>query len=62
MTLSEYITKYKVDKHSFAAKIGLSHVNALYKYTTGNRIPDYERMVKIEQVTGGKVKPNDFYK
>ena len=60
MTLNEYLEN-NVDKHSFAKKIGLKYVNALYKYLNGMQIPAPRIMKKIFKVTGGQVTANDFY-
>lgn len=59
MTLSEYMKSSKLDPDRMAAIIGCSP-GAVKKWLYGERMPRAEQMRRIDEVTGGQVKPNDF--
>jgi transcriptional regulator with XRE-family HTH domain len=45
---------------AFADRLGVS-VQAVHRYLNGERLPRPDVMVRIAEITGGAVKPNDFY-
>lgn len=59
MKLADYLSRNKLTRAAFGAQIGVSHA-AVVRYVRGQRRPAWGVMEKIEAVTGGKVKPNDF--
>lgn len=60
MQLETYLKNHDKTHESFSKEIGVSSVS-VYRYATGQRIPEPETMDKIRIVTGGAVTANDFY-
>ncbi len=60
MKLKDYMTLRKLTTVQMAAQLGVSHV-AVVRYTTGGRVPTPKIMRKIIEVTGGEVRPDDFF-
>jgi DNA-binding transcriptional regulator YdaS (Cro superfamily) len=62
MTLSEWLTDSRETQAAFAARPEIAvHPITVTKWTTGRAVPRAAKMQAIELVTGGKVRPNDFY-
>jgi DNA-binding transcriptional regulator YiaG len=59
MTLTEYITKNKVDRREFAKLLGVDPLT-LYRWETGRRFPRKD-ILRIMEVTKNKVTANDFF-
>ena len=51
-----------LSKKDFAARIGLAHVQSLYRYLDGSQVPRGPFMTAIIRETGGAVTANDFVK
>lgn len=60
MKLSAWLSEKKKKPMWLADKLGVSTVSAR-RYCNGERRPEYEVMLAIYQLTGGRVTPNDFY-
>lgn len=60
MILRDYISKYKKRVSTFASEIGVTR-DCVYKYMSGDRIPDEAIMPMIYRATNGKVTANDFF-
>lgn len=61
MKLSAYLQDHEISPAEFAAKIGAESRMTVTRYAKGDRIPTREMMEKIFEVTGGAVRPDDFY-
>lgn len=59
MKLSDFLSEHKLSHAEFGRKIERSAA-AVSRYVSGSRIPRPDDMVKIIDVTGGAVTPNDF--
>jgi transcriptional regulator with XRE-family HTH domain len=60
MDLRSYLDARDMSIAVFADLLGVS-VQTVHRYVNGDRLPRPDVMVKIAEVTGGTVKPNDFY-
>lgn len=60
MKLSDYISTNETNIAEFAKSISVS-VQAIHRYSRGERVPRPAIMAKITEVTAGAVTPNDFY-
>lgn len=68
MTLSDYLKQNHITYEAFAAALGLwkrkngkgAGMN-IYRYCTGERIPNFHTAKKIVAVTKGKVSLDDVY-
>jgi len=59
MKLSDWITREGRSHQEVGSRIGKSQA-AVSRYAAGKRMPDEETLIKIFEVTGGEVTPNDF--
>jgi transcriptional regulator with XRE-family HTH domain len=59
MTLKEYFEITGLKKTFFAEKIGVCR-QLLSVWIHGKKMPRLETIMKIEEATGGKVKPKDW--
>lgn len=59
MKLGDYLARKGLSRSAFGAQIGVSHA-AIVRYVNGSRRPSWEVMERIERITEGKVRPNDF--
>ena len=59
MTLAEYFEITGLRKGFFAQKINVPK-QTLSTWITGKKKPRIETIMKIEEATGGKVKPKDW--
>lgn len=59
MKLATYLQKHGLTEPEFAKAVGQSEF-AVRKWVNGTRFPRHKTLRVIEQVTGGKVRPNDF--
>ena len=60
MDLRSYLDVHDISIAVFADLLGVS-VQAVHRYVNNERLPRPDVMVRIAEVTGGAVKPNDFY-
>ena len=60
MKLREFLSENEISEAAFSAQVGVSQV-AVHRYVAGQRTPSYEIMLKIMDITDGKVSANDFY-
>jgi transcriptional regulator with XRE-family HTH domain len=60
MLLREYLSLRGLTIPVLADLLGVS-VQSVHRYVNGERLPRPDVMMKIAEVTGGAVKPNDFY-
>lgn len=60
MTLSEYLDSHTLTLTAFAERVGVS-VEAVRRYTDGDRLPRPDVMARIVEATAGAVQPGDFY-
>lgn len=59
MKLSDYLSETQTDPGKFAFEIGQTE-RAVESWLAGDRRPRWEALVRIAEVTGGKVTANDF--
>ena len=59
MKLEKYLADRRISLKEFAHSIGLSHEGARL-IVRGQRFPRRATLERIQEVTGGKVKANDF--
>lgn len=59
MKLASYLEREKISDSAFAARIGVSR-QALWRYKSGDRRPEWALLEKIVAETCGAVTPNDF--
>ena len=60
MDLRRYLNARDMPIAVFAEMLGVS-VQTVHRYLNAERLPRPDVMVRIAEVTGGAVKPNDFY-
>ena len=60
MTLREYLQHTQQTYRDFATSIAATE-HAVAHWSRGKRIPRRAMMARIQQATGGKVTPADFY-
>lgn len=60
MTLHEYLAANSIAEAAFAARLGVSQVT-VHRYVKGDRFPDKQTILKIEELTDKAVKPADWY-
>ena len=61
MTLADYLSRQPNMTHrDFAERLDVSQATVT-RYAAGKRIPRPAHLVKIYQITGGLVAPNDFF-
>lgn len=61
MKLDDFLNESGMSVAVFAKQIGLEDVRSIYRYINEERIPKRQTMMRISQVTGGKVTADDFY-
>jgi hypothetical protein len=60
MRLAEYLIRNQITSTEFGAKIGVCS-ETVRRYVKGERFPNKVILARIEEVTKGKVLPNDLY-
>jgi transcriptional regulator with XRE-family HTH domain len=60
MTLAEFFETSTITKADFAAKLGVSPVT-ITRYLNDTRFPDKETILRIDSLTGGRVRPADWF-
>lgn len=60
MKLRQYRDTHNLTLAQMAEQVGVSEVS-MSRYERGDRMPRPEVMRKIGEVTGGAVRPNDFF-
>lgn len=61
MSLSSFVAKYPGGRSQLARDLGVTS-EAVRLWETGDRTPSSTNMRKLMAVSGGKVKPADFYR
>jgi transcriptional regulator with XRE-family HTH domain len=61
MRLTEYLRRQKMSQSAFSRKLGMAQPT-VNRYCLGERVPIPEMLVKIERITGGMVRVEDFVK
>jgi transcriptional regulator with XRE-family HTH domain len=61
MRLTEYLRRQKMSQAAFARKLGVAQP-AVNRYCRGERVPVPELLVRIERITAGMVRVEDFVK
>lgn len=59
MTLNDYLTQSGTSNAEFGALIGLTR-NTIYNLRMGIKRPKWETLILIQDLTKGRVRPNDF--
>ncbi len=59
MRLTEYLRHQKTSQRAFAKRLGVTQ-QAANRYCMGGRIPEPEILVRIERITHGLVRVEDF--
>lgn len=59
MKLGDYLTLRNLGDADFGALIGVSR-QAVHRYKTGERVPEWPILAKIKEATSGAVTPDDF--
>lgn len=60
MKLREYLKKERYTSSYFAELLGVSKQH-MSNWTSGKVLPRKQNMLKIEELTKGKVKPSDWF-
>ena len=60
MKLGNYLAQPHIDRQQFARLLGV-HIDSLYKWERGDRIPRKDMLAKIAEHTDGAVTPGDFF-
>lgn len=60
MKLIDYLKIKNLSEKQFSELLGCTET-AVYYWATGQRRPNGKNMLRISEVTGGKVTPNDFH-
>lgn len=60
MKLREYLNNKGIKIKFFASQMGVD-TSYVSNWMAGKKIPRKESMKKIEELTGGKVRPNDWF-
>jgi transcriptional regulator with XRE-family HTH domain len=60
MHLTQYLADRKMSVSAFAEAVGVTP-QAVHRYLNDERLPQREVMLRIIEVTGGEVRPNDFF-
>ncbi len=60
MTLAQYMAREGLSETEMARLLGMSQPT-VSRYLSGERMPKPRNMAKIVAVTGGRVRPDDFY-
>jgi hypothetical protein len=61
MDLATYFRRNKTKPVSFARQVGVSY-ESIRRYATGEMVPRAAVAEKIRRLTGGQVRPDDFYR
>lgn len=59
MKLADYLAQQEISDSAFADRIGVSR-QALWRYKSGDRRPEWDVLERIAHETSGQVTPNDF--
>lgn len=59
MKLSHYLALRNIGDADFGVQIGVSR-QAVHRYKTGERVPEWSVLAKIKDATAGAVTPDDF--
>ena len=60
MHLAEWLKLHRRTHDEFGSELGVTHT-AVGRYVNGTRMPKRAIMLKIQEITGGAVTPNDFF-
>lgn len=61
MKLKDWINSKKISDAEFARMLGVT-TSAVSRWINGSRIPNIQFLQAIEELTKGKVRPQDWYK
>jgi transcriptional regulator with XRE-family HTH domain len=59
MKLAAYLAEHNITDADFGALIGVTR-QAIHRYKTGERVPEWPVLAKIKEITSGGVSPDDF--
>jgi transcriptional regulator with XRE-family HTH domain len=59
MKLADYLAAKEMADADFATAIGVTR-QAVHRYKTGERMPEWAVLARIKDVTAGEVSPDDF--
>ncbi len=59
MKLAAYLFENQIADADFATQIGVTR-QAVHRYKTGDRVPEWPVLAKIKEITSGTVSPDDF--
>jgi transcriptional regulator with XRE-family HTH domain len=59
MKLAAYLAGNQITDADFASRIGVTR-QAVHRYKSGERAPEWSVLSKIKEVTSGAVSPDDF--
>jgi transcriptional regulator with XRE-family HTH domain len=59
MKLADYLSAKQMADADFATAIGVTR-QAVHRYKTGERMPEWPVLARIKDVTAGEVSPDDF--
>lgn len=59
MKLADFLSETGLSVIDFAGRIGVTR-QALHRYISGERRPEWDVLLRISKETDGKVTPNDF--
>ena len=59
MKLKDYLSDKGISVRAFAREMSVAHTTVI-KWTAGRALPEGRHMIRLEQVTKGKVKARDF--
>lgn len=60
MTLAQYLHSKEMTEAAFAAHLNVSQVT-VHRYIKGQRFPDRETILRISELTDGRVSPADWF-
>ncbi|MEN3212269.1 helix-turn-helix transcriptional regulator [Methylorubrum populi] len=59
MKLADYLSEVDIRPAAFAERIGVTR-QAMWRYVSGDRRPEWDVLERIQAATDGHVTPNDF--
>lgn len=60
MKLEDWLNKEKITPYAFSKMLGFKKANAVYRWVSGESVPQKRYRDKIFAVTKGKVRPSDL--
>lgn len=59
MRLADFLHEHRVSSATFAQRVGVTR-QAMWRYRSGERRPEWDVLERIALASGGLVTPNDF--